>query len=144
MTKLSKKFSRLISKELKKTIMPIKTEHGIQVGDITIESHGSLKTIRRRDQVIMSNIYLNTTAIKLAERLAKGGQLTTRMMEIYQSDQYYGRWYTDSEMLRFFQQRAAARGDYNRADVLQARYSEGRYRMMMAKSRVEYLAQKDK
>lgn len=141
MIKISKKFNQLVSKELKKTVLPVKTDRGILVGDVLIKSQGSLKTLDRRNQTLLPNIYLNATAIHLAERIAKQGYVTSQTMEIYHADQYYGRWFDDSQLLHIFYERAANHGHWDRADILWARYSESRYRMMMAKSRVDNLLQ---
>ena len=141
MTKLSKKFNQLVSRELKKTVLPVKTDEGVLVGDVLIKSQGSLKTLDKRNQTLLPNIYLNATAVNLAERIAKQGYVTSQAMEIYYADQYYGRWFDDSQLLHTFYEKAARRGNWDRADILWARYSESRYRMKMAKSRVDDLLQ---
>lgn len=139
MTKLSKKFNQLITKELKKTILPVKTQQGVLVGDVLIVPQDSIKNLYKRDHLLLNNIYLNSTAIVLAERIAKQGGIDSCIMEIYYADQYYGRWFDENKMLHSCYDRACMRGDWDRADILWSRYSESRYRMMMAKSRVDKL-----
>ena len=58
---------------------------------------------------------------------------------LYRADQEYGRWFVDSQMLRAQHQKAIHIQDYDRADVLWARYSESRDRTVTAKNQAERL-----
>ena len=58
---------------------------------------------------------------------------------IYHIDQDYGKWYLESQRLKKLYEKSLLNKDYDRADILQARYSESRDRAVDAKSRVESL-----
>jgi hypothetical protein len=60
--------------------------------------------------------------------------------QIYKADQEYGRWFTDSQLLRAQYQKAVNNLDYERADMLWARYCESRDRTLTAKKHTETLA----
>jgi hypothetical protein len=58
---------------------------------------------------------------------------------LYRADQEYGKWFVDSQMLRTQHQKAIHTQDYDRADMLWARYSESRDRTVTAKRQAECL-----
>jgi len=58
---------------------------------------------------------------------------------LYRADQEYGKWFVDSQMLRAQHQKAIHTRDYDRADMLWARYSESRDRTVTAKRQAECL-----
>ncbi len=139
MTKFSHRLEQIVSQELAKTIIPIKTKEGILVGDILIVSTGPIKNIVRNSEIIYGEIYLNVIAIKIANLLAfKKTSLTTD--DLYRIDQEYGRWFIDSQMLRSQYQKAISNQEYDRADILWARYCESRDKTAAAKNRAETLA----
>ena len=138
MTQISRRLEQIISTELKKNLIPVKTDQGILVGDILIVSRGSIKDLTRFTDVIYKDVYLNNSAIMLANLLAfKKTSLITD--QIYRADQEYGKWFVDSQLLRAQYQKAISNRDYDRADVLWARYCESRDRTLSAKNRVESL-----
>lgn len=123
----------------KNPILPVKVEGGILVGTVLISSDGHLKNLIVNGQVVYKEVSLNKAAIKLANIVAKMG--TSHFSdELYQADQEYGRWFTESQMLRAQHQKALASQDYNRADMLWARYVESRDRMIAAKNLAESLS----
>ena len=136
MTQLSKKLEQLIKNS--KELLPIKTEQGILVGDVLIVSEGSLKHLQQKNQMVYKNIHLNIATIKLANLLAlrKSDLLCN---DIYRADQEYGKWFTDSQLLRTRYEKALQNQDHDRADMLWARYIESRDRTITAKKRVESL-----
>lgn len=136
MTQLSRKLERLIRSS--QEILPVKTEQGILVGDILIASKGPSKYIYHKDQLLYSEIYLNAAAITMANLLARR-QSTIKIDEIYKADQEYGKWFVDSQLLRAQYEKASANQDYDRADMLWARYIESRDRTISAKKRTEAL-----
>jgi hypothetical protein len=139
MTDLSKKFAQIIKKELSGTVLPVKTDNGILVGDVLITSNGTYKNIVKNNAVKYADIYLNSAAIKIAKLMMnKTYDLTAD--EIYRLDQEYGKWLTDSLMLKTQYDRAVKRGDLDRADIFWARYVESKERTLAAKARVEFLA----
>lgn len=138
MTDLSKKFAQIIKKELSGTVLPVKTDKGILVGDVLITSNGIYKNIVKNDSVKYSDIYLNSAAIKIA-KLMMNRPYNLTADEIYRLDQEYGKWLTDSLMLKTQYDRAVKKGDLDRADIFWARYVESKERTLAAKARVEFL-----
>ncbi len=136
MTQLSKKLEKLIRSS--QEILPVKTDKGILVGDVLIASQGHAKYIHRHDRLLYGEIYLNSAAIAIANLLAKRGS-TIRIDEIYKADQEYGKWFVDSQLLRSQYEKASKNQDYDRADMLWARYIESRNRTVSAKNRAEAL-----
>lgn len=139
MTQISKRLEQIIRKELSNTIIPVKTEKGILVGDILIATEGSIKNIYKGADLLYKEIHLNSVAIKIANLLAfRRGVLV--IDNLYKADQDYGRWFVDSQMLRTQYQKAINSQDYERADILWARYIESRDRTISSKNHAECLA----
>lgn len=139
MTQISKRLEQIVNKELSKTIMPVKTDNGILVGDILINSNGPIKNIYKNSKLLYKEIYLNSVAIKIANMLALNQSLITTN-KLYNADQEYGKWFTDSQLLRAQYQKALSNNDYDRSDMLWARYCESRDRTIVAKNNAERLA----
>ena len=138
MTQLSKRLEQIVKRELSNSIVPVKTTEGILVGDILIASNGPIKNIYKDNELLYKEIHLNAIAIKIANLLAfRTGILTVQ--NLYNADQEYGRWFVDSQMLRAQYQKAISTQDYDRADMLWARYQESRDRTLSAKNRAESL-----
>jgi len=138
MTNISKRLEQVVSKELSKHIIPVKTEQGILVGDVLIVSQGSIKNIWRNNELLYKEIHLNAVAITIANILAVR-RISIKLDEIYKADQDYGKWFVDSQMLRAQYQKALSNQDYDKADMLWARYCESRDRTITAKNRAESL-----
>lgn len=139
MTALSKKFEQIVKKELSSTVLPVKTDEGILLGDVLISNEGTSKKITKKDSVRYTNIYLNSIAIKIAKLLVNSSQ-SIQADNLYKLDQEYGKWLTDSLLLKAQYEKAKARGDDDKADVIYARYIESRERTMSAKIRADNLA----
>ena len=138
MTQISRRLEQIVRKELSKNIIPVKTPDGILVGDILITNQDNLKFLYRKSQVLYTEIHLNSVAIKMANILAlRHSHVSVDL--IYRADQEYGRWFVDSQMLRAQHQKAIHTQDYNRADMLWARYCESRDRTITAKNQAERL-----
>ena len=138
MTQVSRRLEQIVSSELKKNLIPVKTDQGILVGDVLIVSRGSIKDLVRNTELIYKDVYLNAAAIKLANLLAfRKTSLVTD--QLYRADQEYGKWFVDSQLLRAQYQKAISNQDYDRADMLWARYCESRDRTFAAKNQVESL-----
>ena len=136
MSQLSKKLEKLIRSSPE--ILPVKTEQGILVGTVLITSDGPIKNLYKKGELIYGDIYLNAVAIKLANLLAKGHR-GGHLDKIYQADQDYGKWFIDSQLLRNKYEKAKNIKDFERADILWARYVESRDRTMYAKNSAEAL-----
>lgn len=113
-------------------LMPSKTDRGILVGDVLIVNSGTAKDLYRDDQLIYSGINLNAVAIKLANLLAlrKGYSYIDR---IYNADQDYGRSFVDWQMMKEQHDRAIRSKNYERADMLKARYEDAKIKAEYAK-----------
>jgi hypothetical protein len=138
MTKISKRLAQVINKELVKTIVPVKTDRGILVGSVEIVSVDNLKNIWKNGNLVYANVYLNISAIKIANLLAFNSAINS-IEQIYQADQDYGRYFEDSQLLRSTYEKSCQTQDFERADIIWARYIERRDRALSAKKRVESL-----
>ena len=138
MTQISRRLEQIVRRELSKNILPVKTPDGILVGDVLITNQDNLKFLYRKSQLIYTEIHLNSVAIKMANILAlRHSHVSVDLL--YRADQEYGRWFVDSQMLRSQHQKAINAQDYDRADMLWARYSESRDRTVTAKNQAERL-----
>jgi hypothetical protein len=138
MTQISRRLEQLVRRELSKNIIPVKTSDGILVGDILITNKDNLKFLYRKSQILYAEIHLNSVAIKMANILAlRHSHVSVDLL--YRADQEYGKWFVDSQMLRAQHQKAIHTQDYDRADMLWARYSESRDRTVTAKHQAECL-----
>jgi len=138
MTEISRRLDQIIKKELSKTVIPIRMDEGILVGDIIIQDQGNRKQILRNGDILFSNIYLNRVAVAIANLLALRKTLE-KIDQIYQLDQEYGKWFTDNQHILAQHKKAKDRMDFDRADVLWARYQESRDRALSAKIKAERL-----
>ncbi len=139
MTKnIQNRLDSIVQRELAKTLIPLKTEKGILVGDVLIVNEGNIKHIFKNNELIYRDISLNATAIKLANLLAVNRMLV-KIDQIYQADQKYGKWFVDSQMLRAQYQKYLNNNDFERADNAWARYQESRERALNAKKYLESL-----
>ena len=136
MNQISKELDQLIKNS--HLVLPVKTQEGILVGDILIRSEGSLKDLLKNSKIVYKNVHLNVVAIKLANMLAKRQSLVSAD-KIYAADQEYGKWFVDSQMLRMQYQKAINNQDYDKADMLWARYVESRDRAITTKNRAQAL-----
>jgi hypothetical protein len=139
MTPISKKLAHAVESAISKSpILPIKTDQGILVGNVLIVSDSNLKNLHQYGQVVYTKINLNAVAIKLANLLSKFGK-TVDCDKIYLLDQEYGRWLTDSQMLYNQHKLAISKENFERADILWARYRESKIRYEESKQRVNRL-----
>ena len=142
MTQISRRLEQIVRKELSKNVIPVKTPDGILVGDILITNQDNLKFLYRKSQLIYGEIHLNSVAIKMANILAlRHSHMSVDLL--YRADQEYGRWFVDSQMLRAQHQKAIPVQDYDRADMLWARYCESRDRTVTTKKSAERLLQSE-
>ena len=140
MTQISRRLEQIVRKELSKNIIPVKTPEGILVGDILITNQLNLKFLYRNQQLLYSEVHLNSIAIRMANILALRHNSVT-VETLWRADQEYGKWFVDSQLLRAQHQKALHNQDYDRADMLWARYSESRDRTVSAKKQAERLLQ---
>ena len=138
MTNLSKRLEQIVRKELSKNLLPTKTKDGILVGNILISSQQHLKNVYQNNELVYENIHLNSVAIKIANSLALKQSFAV-IDKIYEADQEYGKWYTESQLIRAQYQRSISNKDFEKADIYWAKYVESRDKMIYAKNRVENL-----
>lgn len=144
MADISKRLEHLISSTQKKLIetnhiLPVKTEEGILVGDVLIISDGNIKHIKKSNEMLYVNVYLNAVAIRIANLCSKNS-LSIQAQKLYDLDQEYGKWFVDSQMLRTQYHRALEKKDFDKADMLYSRYCESRDRAEKAKNNARALA----
>ncbi len=135
---IQKRLDYIVSKELSKQVIPVKTAEGILVGDILIVNEGNIKHIFRKKELLYREISLNAVAIKLANLLSTN-RMSLKIDQLYMADQDYGKWFTDSQMLRAQYQKYLNNNDFERADTAWARYQESKERALNAKKYVESL-----
>lgn len=138
MNNIKKRLDQVVGKELEKNLIPIKTDQGILVGIVLIVSDGNLKHIWRANQKLYENVFLNISAITIANLMNRYSTSLTAD-NIYRSDQEYGRHFVDSQMLRSQYQKSLNNKDHDKADILWARYCESRDRALTAKNHVQGL-----
>ena len=135
MTDIRRQLDQVVSNTLAQHIIPVKTAEGILVGTVLIVSEGAVKHLIRNGDYLYKNISLNAVAVKLANLLArhKSSILADR---IYQADQEYAKWFTDSQLLLTKHHTAIKNKEYERADTLWAKYIESKERTVTAKNTV--------
>jgi hypothetical protein len=143
MSEISRRFEEFIRSENRKLaereqILPVKTDQGIRVGDVLIKNRDNLKTVIIGDTVY-KDIFLNAAAVKIANLLALKKSVL-RVDELYQADQIYGKWFVESQELLQIYRKLRSAGDYERADVIWAKYQESRDRAESAKIKVDRLS----
>jgi hypothetical protein len=140
MTDISKRLEQTLRSAIQKNpILPVKVADGILVGDVKITSEGSLKFLWQHGEIKYKEISLNCAAISLANLLARRKNVILQD-NIYNADQEYGRWFVDSQLLRSQYQLATNNRDYDKADVLWAKYTESRNRTDKTKIIAERLS----
>jgi hypothetical protein len=140
MSTISKRLEQTLRRAIAKNpILPVKTDAGILVGDVLIVNEGTIKNLWRLDVLLYREVNLNIVAISLANMLAKHQSVVTADT-LYKADQEYGKWFVDSQLLRNQFERSKLNQDYDRADMLWARYCESRSRTETAKKLAETLA----
>ena len=145
MTNISKRFEQLVTKTYREfleqgTILPSRSDKGIHVGDVLIQSDGPFKNILKKDKLVYENISLNAVAIRIANLLAwnKNKGLQDRL---FAADLYYSRQYVDSNRFLDRFHRACNAKDELKADIMWTRYEDAKYRAINAKSEAEQLAE---
>ena len=144
MSDVSKRFEQLVKSTYKKfldqgTILPVKTQEGILVGDVLIQSDGPLKNILRNGKVLYKEISLNAVAIRIANLIAKN-EKHRLCNELYDLDIKYSKHFVDSKFLIDNYHRAVNSNNTIRADILWTRYEIAKEKAMVAKERAEELA----
>jgi hypothetical protein len=142
MSEISKRFESFVrSANVKladnEILLPEKTADGILIGEALIKSVSNLKHVYYRD-FVYKDVYLNAAAIKIATLLTLRKQWAL-VDEIYRNDQEYGKWFVDNQHLLALHRKAREKSDFDRADMLWAKYQESRDRAQTAKIKVERL-----
>lgn len=139
MAKISNRFEQILKSAIEKNpILPVKVAGGILVGDVLIESNGNLKNIWKDHKLVYSDVSLNKSAITIANLLAKRKDLFL-VEKIFKADQEYGKWYQDSQLLRHQHSKLIANKDFDKSDIIWARYTESKIKATQAKEEVDRL-----
>ena len=143
MTDISRRLDHLVANAQRRLIaenhiLPQKVAGGILVGDVLIVSEGTTKHLYKNNDLIYKNISLNVVAIRIANLVAKTANPAT-IDKIYRADQEYGKWFTDSQILRIQYQKSLNAKNFDKADTLWARYCESRDKTLVAKETVTAL-----
>jgi hypothetical protein len=143
MTDIQRRLERVISSAQRRLIeqnqiLPQKVEQGILVGSVLIVSEGTTKHLYRNNDLIYGNVNLNVVAIRIANLVAKNAN-SAIVDKIYKADQEYGKWFTDSQLLRAQYQKAINSKNFEKADTLWARYCESRDKAVSTKETVTAL-----
>lgn len=144
MSDVSKRFEQLVKSTYKKfldqgTILPVKTDDGVLVGDVLIKSDGPLKNIYKNNILLYKEVSLNAVAIRIANLLA-WNKNRKRCDDLYKKDIEYSRYYIDSKIFIDNYHRALAAGNEVRADILWTRYEIAKEKAVWAKEQAEELA----
>ena len=145
MTDISKRFEKLIKSYYNKnhSLLPVKTDRGIHLGNVMIVNEGTLKHIEKNGDLIYKNIYLNEAAITIANLLA-ANQMNNFADKIYQADQDYGKWLIDWQHFKNQKIKAQQQKNYDRSEILEIRYQESKLRAEQAKKQVMTLINSNK
>ena len=143
MTNIQRRLDHLVDNAQRRLIaenhiLPQKVAEGILVGDVLIVSEGTTKHLYKNNDLIYKNISLNVVAIRIANLVAKTANPAT-IDKIYRADQEYGKWFTDSQILRTQYQKSLNAKNFDKADTLWARYCESRDKTLVAKETVTAL-----
>ena len=138
MSNISKRLQSVIKKEFQKSILPIKTDRGILVGNVLIVNSGTVKNIEQYNEVVFQEVHLNCAAIAIANLLATARN--QEALEVFKADQHYSRSFIDSQLLRLQFEKAINNKEYFKADVLWARYLVARDRTVAYKTKAESLS----
>jgi hypothetical protein len=143
MTDISRRLDHLVANAQRRLIaenhiLPQKVAGGILVGDVLIVSEGTTKHLYKNNDLIYKNISLNVVAIRIANLVAKTANPAT-IDKLYRADQEYGKWFTDSQILRTQYQKSLNAKNFDKADTLWARYCESRDKTLVAKETVTAL-----
>jgi hypothetical protein len=140
MTTVSQRLEQSLRSAIKKNpILPVKVADGILVGSVKIVSEGHLKHLHRDGDLLYNSVFLNAVAIKIANIMALQS-VSLQADSLYQIDQEYGKHFVDSQMLRAQHQKSLNNKDYDRADIIWARYCESRDRAETAKNKAQGLS----
>jgi hypothetical protein len=140
MTTVSQRLEQSLRSAIKKNpILPVKVADGILVGSVKIVSEGHLKHLHRDGDLLYNSVFLNAVAIKIANIMALQSA-SLQADQLYQLDQEYGKHFVDSQMLRAQHQKSLNNKDYDRADIIWARYCESRDRAETAKNKAQGLS----
>jgi hypothetical protein len=140
MTSLSQRLEKTLRTAIQNNpIIPVKVDDGILVGTVKIVSDDHLKHLYRNNELLYSNVFLNAVAIKLANIMALRS-MSVEADQLYQIDQEYGKNFVDSQLLRANYQKSLNNKDYERADIMWARYCESRDKAETLKNKAQSLS----
>ncbi len=131
---LQKKLDSVISNVQKKlfeakTLIPVKIDGGVQIGNVTVINRDTFKDLYQYDELIYKGISLNKVAIKMANLLAISPMHSQiEIKELYRADQQFGQALEDYQIFRIRYRQLIESNNNNKADIMLARlcYSKDR------------------
>ena len=143
MTDVSKRFESLVKKTYKKfldqgTILPVKTDKGIQVGRALIVSKGAYKDIVVQNKVLYADIALNAVAIKIANLVA-WNERESEQASLYDLDGKYCRYFNDSKIFLHHYHMAVNTNNEARAEIMWIRYEDAKEKAISIKEKAEQM-----
>jgi hypothetical protein len=103
-------------------LIPKKTDKGILVGDVLIESLGSIKNIYHRDRLVFADVSLNKVAVKVANLMAIDHiRYQQKIDQLIMMDSKFGSALAEYQMFKGRLAKAHAEQDQFRIDMYLAR-----------------------
>jgi hypothetical protein len=146
MTKIQQQLDGVISKVQRNLarnefLIPQKTDQGIAVGNVLIVSRGSLKDLYRNGDLVIKDISLNKTAIKLANWLAISPmRYQEKIKELHDADSKFGTALDEYQLFKDKYHKARTVGDQFRMDLYLARMCYSKDTANYWKNHAQYLA----
>lgn len=136
MNGLDKKLNQIIRTSDK--LLPKKTKEGIQFGEIKIIQKNKRKKVILKNKVLFDNIFLNDTALALAEYIFFN-ESKNKQDTLYQLDQEYGHWLNETNIFaKQYKEKIAIKRYYD-AEIFESRYQESKIRLNLTKRKIENL-----
>lgn len=146
MTEIKRQLDHVISKvhkdlAKKEFLIPVKTQQGILVGNVLIESQGPIKNLHQHGELIYRNISLNKVAIKVANCLALSPmKYQDKIRNLIDADTKFGQALDDYQLFKDKYHKARADQDQFRIDLYLARMCYAKDTAAHWKSQAELLA----
>lgn len=146
MTKIQQRLDRVITNVQRNLVrneflIPQKTDHGIAVGNVLIVSKGSLKDLYQNGELVISNVSLNKSAIKLANWLAISPmRYQEKIKELRDADSKFGTALDEYQLFKDKYHKARIVKDQFRMDLYLARMCYSKDTANYWKNHAQYLA----
>jgi len=136
MNDLDKKLNQIIKTSNK--LIPKKINEGIQLGEIKIVQKNKRKKIIFKNKTLYDNIFLNDTALALAEYVFFKAN-AQKQQQLYGLDQEYGHWLIETKIFAKHHKEKLGQRKYYDAEIFESRYQEAKIRLDLTKQKIENL-----